>query len=514
MHPRAYVLGWFVVGEGLPDPRGQPRNGPLQIEGQRWEEEGPFKHEPNQRPVNDVSRVHWRLPTDCGNRCKYPVVQGLIVNGQRHLNTVKIGQPKIPDGRAVAAYVILVLPIPLILSLSRDQLLYLCCAIDAAVCTAGRAWTSAINPYGQKDSSHQKDGAQPNGRHACLDQMLSVPSCWDTCQNNDFCHLCGDGGQMYMCDRCPRSACQKSITLSPEDHVLVTAPGVRYLCISCHLMDDKTEGTGFYLNGKPALARFPKVHGCPELSTKSFIHSTPTIIVHLRLKSIPLAGPMNMLSDFLEQYFPSGDGLTMIDLEFELGTAVKRKAYLQVASKTALQVQEANAHNVLFSISNHTIKIPVICSSESCIAGIVLPQLRRLKVGKPCATWCAGKLRVLCCSCILMPHASSPLVTWPFLVHLTEAIFIEGHTIDNAVPHALAQSTRLRQHSGVYIMTLAPAASSNLHILNTTKYIWSHHDYRPWGNPSHFSALSAVPLSNGSGLSMMKALISTDVITH
>ncbi|KAF9234635.1 hypothetical protein BU15DRAFT_65557 [Melanogaster broomeanus] len=344
------------------------------------------------------------------------------------------------------------------------------------------ASSPVTNETGDFVPAHQKDGAQPNGRRACLDQMLSVPSCWDTRQNNDFCHLCGDGGQMYMCDRCPRSACQKSITLSPEDRVLVTAPGVRYLCVSCHLMDDKTEGTGFYLNGKPALARFPKVHGCPELSTKSFIHSTPTIIVHLRLKSIPLAGPMNMLSDFLEQYFPSGDGLTMIDLKFDLGTAVKRKAYLQVASKTALQVQEANARNVLFTISNHT---------DQDTGDLFLGELRRrnvLKVGKPCATWCAVAFDA---------SRLQPLVTWPFLVHLTEAIFIEGHTIDDAVPHALAQSTRLGQHSGVYIMTLAPAASSNLRILNTTKYIWSHRDYRPWGKPLPLQCPQCGTLSNG-----------------
>ncbi|KIJ57945.1 hypothetical protein HYDPIDRAFT_120151 [Hydnomerulius pinastri MD-312] len=74
-----------------------------------------------------------------------------------------------------------------------------------------------------------------------------------------------------------------------------------------------------------------------------------------------------------------------------------------------------------------------------------------------------------------------PLATWAFLATLTEAVFIEGHRADDAIPHALGHSNRLGPHSGVYLITLSPTTSETQKIVNVTKYIWSHRDYRPWG---------------------------------
>ncbi|KAF8125344.1 hypothetical protein EV363DRAFT_1453919 [Boletus edulis] len=68
-------------------------------------------------------------------------------------------------------------------------------------------------------------------------------------------------------------------------------------------------------------------------------------------------------------------------------------------------------------------------------------------------------------------------VAWSFLVILTESVVIRGHSFDDAVPIALANSNELKRHSGVYTLLL----STDRKLVNTTKYLWAHRDYRPWG---------------------------------
>jgi len=76
-----------------------------------------------------------------------------------------------------------------------------------------------------------------------------------------------------------------------------------------------------------------------------------------------------------------------------------------------------------------------------------------------------------------------PLVTWPFLVVLTEAVFIEGHCVEEAVKHALGHSNRLGPHSAVYIFTLGKEqGGGGQSFVDVTKYVWSHVEYRPWGH--------------------------------
>lgn len=76
-----------------------------------------------------------------------------------------------------------------------------------------------------------------------------------------------------------------------------------------------------------------------------------------------------------------------------------------------------------------------------------------------------------------------PLVTWPFLVVLTEAVFIEGHCVEEAVKHVLGHSNRLGPHSAVYIFTLGKEQDGGgQSFVDVTKYVWSHVEYLPWGH--------------------------------
>ena len=68
-----------------------------------------------------------------------------------------------------------------------------------------------------------------------------------------------------------------------------------------------------------------------------------------------------------------------------------------------------------------------------------------------------------------------PSTCWPFVVFLIEAVFIEQHDVETAVPNALGHSNKLGQHSGVYLLTRATNS------LKITKYLWAHRDFQPWG---------------------------------
>ncbi|KAF9232538.1 hypothetical protein BU15DRAFT_67361 [Melanogaster broomeanus] len=231
--------------------------------------------------------------------------------------------------------------------------------------------------------------------------------------------------------------------------------------LSASLTQDVQENNnGFYVDGKPILSSFLKVAGRVELSTSSYVHSTPTVILHLRLRSIPPGGPVKMLKEFLRPYFPDVNGLNVFDLEFDLGTVAKRKQYVQLASAMAVKVRQAKAQNVLVTISNHT---------DEASGDLFLGELRHKNVAATSLcignTWshvifigmwldCSEKesfeaLRILLARSVLAFDAErlQPLLTWPFLVQVTEAVFIEGHSVEAAIPNALARSIRLGQHS-------------------------------------------------------------------
>ncbi|KAF9232540.1 hypothetical protein BU15DRAFT_67363 [Melanogaster broomeanus] len=209
-----------------------------------------------------------------------------------------------------------------------------------------------------------------------------------------------------------------------------------------------------------------------------------------------------MLKEFLRPYFPDANGLNVFDLEFDLGTVAKRKQYVQLASAMAVKVRQAKAQNVLVTISNHTDEASGdLFLGELCHKNVAATFMNCLL--SPFASETPGAmLYLLACGSIVQKSESfealrnsvarsvlafdaerlQPLLTWPFLVQVTEAVFIEGHSVEAAIPNALARSIRLGQHSGLRVMTLCPTSSATRKVLNTTSYFWSHHDYCPWGN--------------------------------
>lgn len=84
-----------------------------------------------------------------------------------------------------------------------------------------------------------------------------------------------------------------------------------------------------------------------------------------------------------------------------------------------------------------------------------------------------------------------PSTCWPCVVFLADAIFIEGHNMQDVVPHALSLSNKLGLHSGIYLLTCTSDS------LNITRYFWAHRDYGLWGYHLLCSVWSVAPLSNG-----------------
>lgn len=70
-----------------------------------------------------------------------------------------------------------------------------------------------------------------------------------------------------------------------------------------------------------------------------------------------------------------------------------------------------------------------------------------------------------------------PSTAWSFLITLTEQVVLQGHPCADAVPIALGKSNNLNRHSGIYVLL----PSLDRKFINTTRYLWAHRDYRPWG---------------------------------
>ncbi|KIJ59404.1 hypothetical protein HYDPIDRAFT_33267 [Hydnomerulius pinastri MD-312] len=206
----------------------------------------------------------------------------------------------------------------------------------------------------------------------------------------------------------------------------------------------------------------------------------------------------------MREYFPRG-GLAVFDLEFDLGTPTKRKVYAAAASIIASNIKQANPKNIIVTISDHTDESSgdLFLGKEGCKDVAVMDVLLSpFKLQLP-----GGMLFILACGsivrntesyaslldaigrynlfCAIMFDAArlQPIFTWPFLIHITEGVIIEGHCVEDVVEAALGTSRRLGRHTGVYLAVLCPTSSSIRKVLNITKYVWSHRDHRPWGQP-------------------------------
>lgn len=333
-----------------------------------------------------------------------------------------------------------------------------------------------------------------------------------TQQHHNFCILCQDGGDLWSCDYCERVVCSMCITVTEDDRVKVCAPDVEFECVCCHWLKARrskvvTPYWGFYRRGVPVLKVWLSVNRPMELSVRSSLLSRPTLVVHLRLRSIPTGGPTEMVAQILAPYFPHG-GFQFIDLPFDIGTKSKLNAYKRQVSRLATKLRSVGFKNVMVVLTDHSdnsrgdLFIGTTTGKEDqasllseCLDVLFSPfgdiLHGALFVLLACGSAIRDKTSFAGLQDTIVRHRLSNTIAFDaerlqvvltsnLIVGVVERTFIEGYPIQMAMPEALGESSRLGYHSSVYLLTLAHTDTTLQ--LTVTKYTWSHRDIRPWGN--------------------------------
>jgi hypothetical protein len=77
---------------------------------------------------------------------------------------------------------------------------------------------------------------------------------------------------------------------------------------------------GFTVNGHPILDKFLKVPGTFQSTTGASIQSPPTILVHVKLSTIPYTSHFTTTRDLLWEFYHNDNRLLVIDLAFNIST--------------------------------------------------------------------------------------------------------------------------------------------------------------------------------------------------
>ncbi|KIO04936.1 hypothetical protein M404DRAFT_1000413 [Pisolithus tinctorius Marx 270] len=302
-----------------------------------------------------------------------------------------------------------------------------------------------------------------------------------TGQHHNFCILCQDGGDLWPCSNCERVVCSLCMTVPVEVQEKVRASDIMFECVCCHWLKSRRSSTGFYRDGTHVFEDWLKVNRPMELSVRSSLLSHPTLVIHLRLQSIPAGGPVEMATQVLAPYFPNG-GFRFIDLPFNIGT------------KTLMDHSDNSCGDLFFGATpggKNKASLP-----SECLDALLSPFDNILHGGLFVLLACGLVVRNEECfvslqDAVVRHRFSSTIafdaerlqtiLTSNLIMGVVERMFIEGYPVQMAMSEALGESSRLRYHSNVYLLTLAYTDTTSR--LTITKFMWSHRDIWPWGAP-------------------------------
>src|SRR5712675_606738 len=75
---------------------------------------------------------------------------------------------------------------------------------------------------------------------------------------------------------------------------------------------------GFTMNGKPVLNNFLKVAGTFELTAGATVQSPPTILIHIKLKSIPYISHFTETREGLIEFYHNTNQLHIMEMPFNI----------------------------------------------------------------------------------------------------------------------------------------------------------------------------------------------------
>ncbi|CAM6057150.1 unnamed protein product [Sphagnum tenellum] len=128
-----------------------------------------------------------------------------------------------------------------------------CCqqVISCSLFEQHAGWGSRRNPYGSiylMDGRCLREAAQSL---ASQHKVKTAGGTFSIAENVDFCHECGDGGELVLCDGCPAAYHQDCLGLD-------SVPAGDWYCQDCQLQQSAATGNGHRVVGKQRLKRRTK----------------------------------------------------------------------------------------------------------------------------------------------------------------------------------------------------------------------------------------------------------------
>ncbi|RPD67677.1 hypothetical protein L226DRAFT_577046, partial [Lentinus tigrinus ALCF2SS1-7] len=338
--------------------------------------------------------------------------------------------------------------------------------------------------------------------------------------HDQFCHLCHNGGDLLVCDECPRVACKahfpEVLNLTAE-----ALDDLYFRCLACHFHrapQGKDEGkrkpySGLYRKHEGALVPFRdeplRVVAPAHRPPQSRVNTAPIVIVHIRLAEFADAGsPARAMHTVLDPYYRTTrpEKLVYIDAPYSFDTAEDASEFRKGLNKELSVLTKLPGARVMVFIFTHSEETSGDLfwktgeSSDSLEEwwGNVIPD-RLMKAGANHEV----NLAMLACGSLVqsttqrdkLKHLAERMqvkrviafgasavqacFTGSFFMSFATSVLIEGVVLDNThLARLLDTSTLLARHTSVLIFARQRAGDDHLQV---KEYTWSHKCIQPWG---------------------------------
>ncbi|RPD59555.1 hypothetical protein L227DRAFT_611791 [Lentinus tigrinus ALCF2SS1-6] len=341
--------------------------------------------------------------------------------------------------------------------------------------------------------------------------------------HDQFCHLCHNGGDLLLCDECPRAACKAHFpdvfNLSVQD-----LEEVHFRCLACHFYqsmhapDVKEQGKhkpywGLYRKHEggllPWLAEPLRVEAPAHRAPHSRVNTAPIVIIHIRLADFADAGsPARATQTFLDPYYRTTrpDKLVYIDAPYCFDTVDDATSFRNGLTKKLGVLDQLPGARVLVFIFTHSEETsgdlfwtpsessdslqewwaqvipPALMTAgakhEVTLAMLACGSLVQSPTQRQTLKSLAERMQV---ERVFAFGASAVLAcfTGSFFMSFASSVLIAGMVVDDAhLARLLDASTLLARHTSVLLFA---REKSGDHRLCVREYTWSHKKIQPWG---------------------------------